>query len=218
MKNNSPLVPLAFLLFLSITTTPSAATNGPSAIYAFGDSILDAGNNNHILTLCRADHDPYGSDFPGRSHTGRFSNGKIPGDFLVAAYGLKDFLPAYSDASVTNKDLITGVSFASSCSGYSQMTALQLGVHNLDRQFWHFEMAFDQMQKAYGLQKATQTVEKALFLVAAGSTDIINDFYMQPLTRAKYSYPAYIQMLLLNMENFVIVRIIFFICHPFSFK
>ncbi|KAG6404406.1 hypothetical protein SASPL_136652 [Salvia splendens] len=105
MKGNSPLVSLPFLLFLSITTTPSAATHGPSAIY---DSILDAGNNNHILTLCRADHDPYGSDFPGRSHTGRFSKGKIPGDFLVAAYGLKDQLPAYSDFAVTDKDLITG--------------------------------------------------------------------------------------------------------------
>ncbi|KAG6383567.1 hypothetical protein SASPL_156675 [Salvia splendens] len=204
MKSISPLIPLPFLLLLlSITTTPSAATYGPSAIYAFGDSMLDAGNNNQIPTLCRADHEPYGSDFPGKSHTGRFSNGKIPGDFLASAYGLKDLLPAYADHAVDYKDLITGVSFASSCSGYSHLTALPLGVHNLDRQLWHFELVFDKMRKRFGLQKTADIVEKALFLISAGSTDIVNDYYMQPLTRAKYSLPSYIQMLLKNMEHFV---------------
>lgn len=208
MKSNSPLIPLPFLLLLllSITTTPSAATFGPSAIYAFGDSLLDPGNNNQINTPCRADHEPYGSDFPGKSHTGRFSNGKIPGDFLASAYGLKDLLPAYANFAGDPKELTTGVSFASSCSGYSHFTAMQLGVHNLDKQLWHFEMAFDKMRNTFGLKKAVETVEKALFLVSAGSTDLINDYYMQPVTRMKYSLPDYIQMLLNNLEVFVKVR------------
>lgn len=52
------------------------------AIFAFGDSIVDTGNNDYILTLIRANFLPYGMDFPHGTPTGRFCNGKIPADFI----------------------------------------------------------------------------------------------------------------------------------------
>ncbi|EMS49813.1 GDSL esterase/lipase EXL1 [Triticum urartu] len=54
-----------------------------SAVFMFGDSIVDPGNNNNRLTEARASSPPYGQDFPGGKATGRFSNGRVPGDMLV---------------------------------------------------------------------------------------------------------------------------------------
>lgn len=51
------------------------------ALFAFGDSIVDSGNNNGIKTLVKCNFPPYGKDFQG-GPTGRFCNGKIPSDLL----------------------------------------------------------------------------------------------------------------------------------------
>ncbi|CAJ1942325.1 unnamed protein product [Sphenostylis stenocarpa] len=53
------------------------------AIIAFGDSILDTGNNNYVETFMKANFKPYGRDFIRAKSTGRFSNGKIPSDLFV---------------------------------------------------------------------------------------------------------------------------------------
>lgn len=77
-----------------VPTTPPPAVGSPKApplpagppkfpaILAFGDSVADTGNNNHLRTFIRSNFPPYGKDFPGHKHTGRFSNGKISVDLL----------------------------------------------------------------------------------------------------------------------------------------
>ncbi|KAF5803915.1 putative triacylglycerol lipase [Helianthus annuus] len=52
------------------------------AVIAFGDSILDQGNNNYIPTFIRANFPPYGVNFLGGKATGRFSNAKTPVDLI----------------------------------------------------------------------------------------------------------------------------------------
>lgn len=49
--------------------------------FIFGDSLVDNGNNNGILTLARANYRPYGIDFP-QGATGRFTNGRTYVDAL----------------------------------------------------------------------------------------------------------------------------------------
>jgi len=51
------------------------------ALYVFGDSTVDAGNNNNLKTLAKANKFPYGIDFNNCS-TGRFSNGKTIADII----------------------------------------------------------------------------------------------------------------------------------------
>ncbi len=48
----------------------------------FGDSTLDVGNNNYLLSVVKSDFPPYGRDFPGGLATGRFCNGQIAADFI----------------------------------------------------------------------------------------------------------------------------------------
>lgn len=52
------------------------------ALIAFGDSIVDTGNNNYLTTVVKANFPPYGREYPGHKATGRFSDGKITVDFL----------------------------------------------------------------------------------------------------------------------------------------
>lgn len=53
-----------------------------SAVFTFGDSTVDSGNNNYIPTATKSNFPPYGRDFPGHQPTGRFCNGRIGADFI----------------------------------------------------------------------------------------------------------------------------------------
>ena len=68
----------------AVVAAPPATkqTTRTPALFVFGDSIVDPGNNNAIMTTVRCNFAPYGQDFPGHNATGRFSNGKVPGDIL----------------------------------------------------------------------------------------------------------------------------------------
>lgn len=44
------------------------------AMFVFGDSLIDSGNNNRLASFAKANYYPYGIDFAG-GPSGRFSNG-----------------------------------------------------------------------------------------------------------------------------------------------
>lgn len=69
-----------FLHFLSPIIMIHSLPLAP-ALYVFGDSLLDSGNNNLLPTLARADYLPYGVDFAEGS-TGRFTNGRTVADYI----------------------------------------------------------------------------------------------------------------------------------------
>lgn len=77
----------SFFIVLSSLFIFSEAAEGDGqlapALFMFGDSLVDVGNNNHLkLSLAKADFPHNGVDFPGKKPTGRFSNGKNAADFL----------------------------------------------------------------------------------------------------------------------------------------
>ena len=84
-------------------------------MYIFGDSLVDNGNNNDILSLARANYRPYGIDFH-EGPPGRFTNGRTMVDFLSDMLRLRPpLLPPY--ATARPEDLPRGVNFASGASG-----------------------------------------------------------------------------------------------------
>jgi hypothetical protein len=72
---------VALCLFELALRGASAASAGERlvpAMFVFGDSTVDVGNNNFLAGCsddCRADYPRYGIDFPSHEPTGRFSNG-----------------------------------------------------------------------------------------------------------------------------------------------
>ncbi|KAM3343585.1 hypothetical protein P3S68_025674 [Capsicum galapagoense] len=97
--------------------------NSVPAIFVFGDSTADTGNNNKILTAIRSNFKPYGRDFPNQESTGRFCNGRLICDFVVKHLGIKEAVPPYSDKRLGVEDLRTGVSFASAGTGFDPLTS-----------------------------------------------------------------------------------------------
>ncbi|KAK4586485.1 hypothetical protein RGQ29_023572 [Quercus rubra] len=85
------------------------------AIFVFGDSLLDAGNNNYILTLSKANYVPNGIDFG--MPTGRFTNGRTVADIIGQELGLKDFTPPYLAPTTTGSVVLQGVNYASGAGG-----------------------------------------------------------------------------------------------------
>ena len=81
-----------YLCFLALFSTLFISTHGLGqlclpeehvALFIFGDSLFDAGNNNYINTNSdyQANYEPYGENFFKYS-TGRFSDGRIIPDFI----------------------------------------------------------------------------------------------------------------------------------------
>ncbi|XP_024011125.1 GDSL esterase/lipase EXL6 isoform X3 [Eutrema salsugineum] len=79
------------LTLFSICFLSSAAekNNTFSALFAFGDSVLDTGNNNLLLTLLKGNYWPYGWNFDFKIPTGRFGNGRVFTD-IVGGSGIDD--------------------------------------------------------------------------------------------------------------------------------
>ena len=86
MVSSSSIIVFFLSVFIILCTTEALVKLPRNetfpAVLVFGDSIVDPGNNNNLSTLVKCNFPPYGRDFVGGFPTGRFSNGKIPPDFI----------------------------------------------------------------------------------------------------------------------------------------
>ena len=76
------LVSLALCLGALAVLQAARGADAARAFFVFGDSLVDNGNNNYLITAARADSPPYGIDTPDHRATGRFSNGKNVPDII----------------------------------------------------------------------------------------------------------------------------------------
>ncbi|KAE9608068.1 putative triacylglycerol lipase [Lupinus albus] len=203
MTTISIILHLSFSSFLSLPPLTSASYN-VTALYAFGDSTVDAGNNNHFNTPLRSDHLPYGRDLPQHDPTGRFSNGKLSTDYLANILGLKELLHAYLNPNVTNHDLLTGVTFGSGGSGLDNRTTAVTGVLDLDKQFELFEEVLKRVRKIVGKEKAENVMNNALFVISSGTNDMMYNAYGFPTRVLQFgSVQCYQHFLLQNLLSFI---------------
>lgn len=107
------LLVLIIVVLVYVESSKSEIPLAP-ALYVFGDSIFDSGNNNVLPTLAKADFKPYGSNFNGGRATGRFTNGKTVADFIAEFLGLP-FSPPY--LSLRGSLKLTGLNYASGSCG-----------------------------------------------------------------------------------------------------
>ncbi|KAM0891432.1 hypothetical protein ACQ4PT_026413 [Festuca glaucescens] len=200
------LAVLAAVVHLSATATaddaplPRVKQSDIPAVFAFGDSTLDTGNNNVLSTAVRADHAPYGREFPGGAPTGRFSDGKLLGDYLVEVLGIKDLLPPYRSGQLTDAaEAATGVCFASAGSGLDDATATNARVATFASQLGDFRELLGRI----GAAKARKVVGKSVFLVSVGTNDMMMNYYMLPSGRSKYTIDQYHDLLIGKLRSYI---------------
>ncbi|GJS86350.1 hypothetical protein Tco_0768986 [Tanacetum coccineum] len=74
------------------------------AMFIFGDSLIDNGNNNDLASLAKANYFPYGIDFNG-GPTGRFSNGYTMVDTIAHKLTLFDFTESSELPDITKLNI-----------------------------------------------------------------------------------------------------------------
>ncbi|KAL3849022.1 hypothetical protein ACJIZ3_010904 [Penstemon smallii] len=197
-----------FVLILIATANANSNSNVKAAkvpaIIVFGDSSVDAGNNNYFPTVARSNFEPYGRDFPGGRPTGRFSNGRIATDFISEAFGLRPIIPAYLDPAYNISDFATGVTFASAGTGYDNVTADVLGVIPLWKELEYYKDYQKKLRTHLGDEKANQTIANALYMISMGTNDFLENYYTLPQRRSQYKIDEYQQFLVEIAKKFII--------------
>ncbi|KAK1391633.1 GDSL esterase/lipase EXL3 [Heracleum sosnowskyi] len=124
------LLVMLLMLFLrcSINDLVVKASQVP-AMFVFGDSIVDTGNNNFINSIAKANYYPHGCDSFSRFPTGRFCNGKTVVEknvqIVVTSLVAGEML-GIPDPATTGDKLSGGVSYASAVSGILDETGRQI--------------------------------------------------------------------------------------------
>nr|GMD65003.1 GDSL esterase/lipase At2g40250 [Ipomoea batatas]GME12660.1 GDSL esterase/lipase At2g40250 [Ipomoea batatas] len=193
----------AIIANLLLRRAPIAAAAKITAVFAFGDSILDSGNNNHLVTAFRADHRPYGQDLPEKTPTGRFSDGKLTTDFIVSFLGIKEMLPPYLDPALNDTGLLTGASFASAGSGLDDLTARAVNVLTMGDQLKLFQKGLERIRRKVGAKRGRRVVGNGLFVIAVGSNDVARSYYGLPFMKT-FTSSGYHDFLLKNFESFIL--------------
>ncbi|KAG0473156.1 hypothetical protein HPP92_015013 [Vanilla planifolia] len=201
----------AFITFLHVAILSSLAcakgnnrtSPRPPAIVVFGDSIVDPGNNNAILTTVKCNFPPYGKDFVHQQATGRFSNGKIPSDLMASVLGIKEYVPAYLGTKLSAQELITGVSFASGGCGFDPLTADLVSAISMEDQLNLFKEYKEKVKAIVGEEKAAEITNNAVYLVATGTDDLANTYFTTPFRRLEFDLPSYINFTVKSASSFV---------------
>ncbi|XP_010921444.1 GDSL esterase/lipase At4g16230 isoform X1 [Elaeis guineensis] len=191
---------LYLLSIISCFVLRNCSINALPASFVFGDSLVDVGNNNYIVTLSKADRMPNGIDFPTHQPTGRFTNGRTIADILGQELGLKNFTPPYMAPTTVGPAVLQGVNYASGAGGILDQTGRLFGGRiNLDAQIDNFANTREYIISSLGMPAALSLLRNALFSVAIGSNDIINNYLIPVVSapeRAVVSPEAFVESMI----------------------
>ncbi|XP_010930550.2 GDSL esterase/lipase At1g71250 [Elaeis guineensis] len=201
-KNTVHWLPIWHFIATSVILQCSSQVLGElqvPAMFVFGDSLIDDGNNNYLSSIAKANYYPYGIDF-FQGPTGRFSNGKTVIDVLCDLLGLP-YLPPYTSPGLNGTRLLGGVNYASAAGGILDETGEYLGERfSLNQQVLNFENNLDELRTLMGGERnLSQYLARSIVVMVFGSNDYINNYLLPPLYPTSYNYtPEEYANLLLN--------------------
>ncbi|CAI9783137.1 unnamed protein product [Fraxinus pennsylvanica] len=173
------------------------------ALCIFGDSVVDVGNNNNLQTLIKANFPPYGRDFVTHNPTGRFCNGKLATDFTAENLGFTSYPPAYFSQEANGRNILNGVNFASAASGYYDRTAQLYRAVTLTQQLSYYTEWQSKVVSLVGKTKANAIFLGGIHLISAGSSDFIQNYYINPMLNRAYSPDQFSDILLKSYYTLV---------------
>lgn len=193
---------LSFAVLLHVMQCTLAQPLVP-ALFVFGDSTADVGNNNLLKTILKANFLPYGRDFDTGMPTGRFSNGRIATDFTASLLGFDSFPLPYLMSRDTGENLTLGANFASGGSGYFDSTAQHFNVLTMNQQLDLFNEYKGKLAGIVGSANASSIVSKSLYVVSAGNSDFLQNYYINLRLRNLYTPTQFSQIVLDLQTKFI---------------
>ncbi|XP_024988290.1 GDSL esterase/lipase At1g29660-like [Cynara cardunculus var. scolymus] len=166
-----------FIIVGFMQLQPFVAASEPQlpCYFIFGDSLVDSGNNNELMTAAKANYKPYGVDFP-QGVNGRFTNGRTIADIIGQLLGFPNFIPPY--ATATDQEINTGVNYGSGSAGIREESGSHLGDRiSLDRQLINHRKTISRLSILQGNKTFThEYLQKCIYLSNIGSNDYINNY------------------------------------------
>ncbi|KAK3032176.1 hypothetical protein RJ639_035001 [Escallonia herrerae] len=200
---SNPSVFLTIVVVVLAVATIASQAEGARAFFVFGDSLVDNGNNNYLLTSARADSPPYGIDYPTGRATGRFSNGYNIPDLISQRLGAEATLP-YLSPELNGPKLLVGANFASAGIGILNDTGIQFAsIIRIFQQLENFQAYQQRVSALIGPERTKQLVNNALVLITLGGNDYVNNYFLAPITarRLQFSLPAYSRYLISEYQK-----------------
>ncbi|WVZ02268.1 hypothetical protein V8G54_023074 [Vigna mungo] len=177
------------LLLLCLNEIAHVNSQRVPALFVFGDSLAEVGNNNFLNTFAKANFFPYGIDFNGGA-TGRFSNGRSLVDFIGEMLGVPS-PPPFADPSTTGSRILNGVNYASGASGILDESGRNYGDRfTMNRQIQNFESTLNQYRSMMNPAALSQFLAKSIAIVVTGNNDYINNYLIPGLYNSSYNYNA----------------------------
>lgn len=200
----------AMLLILLVVHAPAVecrnpercGNSTPAALFIFGDSYFDAGNNNYIntTTLDQANFWPYGETY-FKFPTGRFSNGRLISDF-IAEYAKLPLIAPFLQPG--NQEYRNGVNFASAGAGALDET-FRGAVINLKKQLLYYTKVEARLRHELGNLESEMILSNAIYLFSIGTNDYISPFLVANSTMlaSSRSRSQYVEMVIGNLTTVV---------------
>ncbi|KAJ3709046.1 hypothetical protein LUZ61_012751 [Rhynchospora tenuis] len=191
-----------FVGLMNLGSAQSSTTLVP-AVFTFGDSTMDVGNNNFVDSDFKANFQPYGRDFMNHTPTGRFCNGKLPTDFTVETLGFTTYQLPYLSPKAKGRNLLIGAGFASAGSGYSDQTTKLYHAISLSQQLKHFKEYQSKLARLVSRRKANNIIKGALYVLGTGTGDFVQNYYINRELRKLYSVDAFSDLLAKELSKFI---------------
>ncbi|GLU22518.1 hypothetical protein SLE2022_385870 [Rubroshorea leprosula] len=170
-------------------------SNKKVAMFVFGDSLFDPGNNNYVpSTNARSNFPPYGETF-FRYPTGRDCDGRILPDFAAAYAGLP-YWRAYLDPE--NHNFTVGANFASA--GAGALIETNGNAIPLEVQVDYFKEVANLLKDQQGEADAKELLKGAIYYSSIGGVDL--DLFILGATNVTESMiQDYVNIVIGNITN-----------------
>ncbi|KAA8547254.1 hypothetical protein F0562_003882 [Nyssa sinensis] len=199
---------MVLVLFIISLSSFGKGEEGLGASFIFGDSLVDAGNNNYLPTLSKANIKPNGIDFKASNGnpTGRYTNGRTIGDIIGEELGQPNYAVPFLSPNATGKAILYGVNYASGGGGIMNATGrIFVNRLSMDIQVDYFNITRKQFDNLLGASKARQYImKKSIFSITIGSNDFLNNYLLPVLSigaRISQSPDAFIDDLIDHLRS-----------------
>ncbi|KAJ7945763.1 GDSL esterase/lipase [Quillaja saponaria] len=187
IKMEKIFMPVFLICCLFFSAESCKDSNHVPALYVFGDSNVDAGNNNKLKTAFKANVTPYGIDYPGglSASGGRLSNGFIFVDFFAKWLGLQP-PPAVNNVDLNTTETIDGFNYASASGGILEDTRFKDNENlYMGKQVSMFKDTVEQYLPKHFKNKTelSNYLSKSIFVVSIGANDFIFNLEMNMAPR-----------------------------------
>ncbi|KAJ6776128.1 GDSL-LIKE LIPASE/ACYLHYDROLASE [Salix koriyanagi] len=191
---------LCFLVICASFLVPTSCHSySHDALFIFGDSLYDAGNNIYLNTnIPKLNVFPYGMTY-FEHPTGRISDGRLIPDF-IAEFAKLPLIPLYLQPG--DHKLTYGVNFASGGAGALAGTNQGL-VLDLQTQLSNFKNTEKQLRQKLGASEVKALLSTAVYMFSIGTNDYMIPFTTNSTVFQSYSKKEYVKMVIGNITSVI---------------